>query len=370
MRFFNTTGPCSPDKHYMLPPERRLPEVPALLDRESYFVLHASRQSGKTTLVRTLAHRLTADGRFTALLASCEAGQAAGDDLEGGIAAVLDALRLAALNDLPEPLRPPAADPAVPATTRLQDLLSRWCRQSPRPVVLFLDEIDALVDNVLISVLRQLRAGFANRPRGFPQSVALVGVRDVRDYRARLRPSADSLGTSSPFNVKVRSLTLANFTAGEVDELYRQHTAETGQAFEPAAVERAFELTGGQPWLVNALAAEVVDRLVPDRSRPIGRQAIEQAKEILIGRRDTHLDSLIDRLREPRVRRVLEPILAGELLSPDLADDLRLVMDLGLVAAGPTGLEIANPIYREVIPRALSQTEVEAGGRRVGVLRL
>jgi hypothetical protein len=361
MRFFNTAGPCEPERHYMLPPERRLPELRGLIDRQLYFVIHAPRQSGKTTLVQSLARSLTAGGSFTALLASCEAGQAVGGDVEAGIAAVLDAIRLAAVNDLPDELKPPPADGSVPATTRLQDLLSRWCRLSPRPVVLFLDEIDALLDAVLISVLRQLRAGYPGRPHGFPQCIALVGLRDVRDYRVRLRPDAESLGTSSPFNIKVESLTLPNFTAAEVAELYDQHTADTGQVFKPEAKTLAFKLTRGQPWLVNALARQAVESLVPDPALPIEATHIERAKEILIERRDTHLDSLVDRLREPRVKRVLEPILAGEFLPPDvLDDDVQFVKDLGLVASGPAGLEIANPIYREIIPRALTNVLQES----------
>src|SRR6185295_11568901 len=201
----------------------------------------------------------------------------------------------------------------------------------------------------------QLRTGYADRPRAFPQTVALIGLRDVRDYRMKVRPEVQSLGTSSPFNIKVESLTLPNFTAAEVAELYDQHTADTGQVFKPEAKALAFELTRGQPWLVNALARQAVESLVPDPALPVEATHIEQAKEILIERRDTHLDSLIDRLREPRVRRIIEPILAGELLSPDvLDDDMQFVKDLGLVASGPAGLEIANPIYREVIPRALA----------------
>jgi hypothetical protein len=354
-RFFNTAGPCRPELHYMLPPERRLPELPGLIDQQFYFVVHAPRQTGKTTCFRSLAQSLTAGGRFAALLTSCEVGQAAGGDVERGIAAVLDALRIAAETHLPEELRPPEADPANPAESRLLDLLTRWSRQCPRPVVLFLDEIDALVDDVLISVLRQLRTGYADRPRSFPQSVALIGLRDVRDYRQKIRPEVQSLGTSSPFNIKVESLTLPNFTAAEVAELYNQHSADTGQPFSPEAQGRAFELTGGQPWLVNALARQAVEKLVPDRSVPIDTGTIEAAKEALILRRDTHLDSLIERLREPRVRRVIEPIVAGETLPPDLLDDdVRFALDLGLIVTTRQGLEIANPIYREVIPRALT----------------
>jgi hypothetical protein len=298
---------------------------------------------------------LTAEGRYAALLASCEVGEAASGDVERGIAAVLDALEIAAETHLAPELRPPAADATVAAESRLLALLNRWARRCPRPVVLFLDEIDSLYDELLISVLRQLRTGYADRPGAFPQSVALIGLRDVRDYRLEVRPEVRSLGTSSPFNIKVESLTLPDFSAEDVAELYGQHTAETGQPFSPEALARAFELTRGQPWLANSLGRQAVEVVVPDRREPIDLTAIETAKEQLILRRDTHLDSLIERLREPRVRRVIEPILAGETLPVDLlADDLRFAQDLGLVTTTPQGIAIANPIYREVIPRALT----------------
>jgi len=119
-------------------------------------------------------------------------------------------------------------------------------------------------------------------------------------------------------------------------------------------VDRAFYWTEGQPWLVNALAQEITWTLVPDRSVRITAAHMDAAKETLILRRDTHLDSLADKLHEPRVRRVIEPILVGELPSMDIMnDDLLYVRDLGLVTFGPP-VRIANPIYREVIPRTLT----------------
>src|SRR5262249_10295673 len=148
----------------------------------------------------------------------------------------------------------------------------------PRPVVLFLDEIDALLDDLLLSVLRQLRFGYSKRPRPFPHSVALIGLPDGRDYRLPLRPDPENLGPSSPLNIKVESLTLRNFIAAEVAELYDQHTADTGQAFTAEAKELAFALTRGQPWLVNALARQAVQILVTDRSVPIEASHIERAK--------------------------------------------------------------------------------------------
>jgi hypothetical protein len=277
-RFFNTAGPCRPELHYMLPPERRLPEFRRLVEQQLYFVVHAPRQSGKTTCLRSLAQTLTAEGRYAALLTSCEVGQAAGEGLEGGIAAVLDALRIAAENHLPEELRPPAADPGRAPGSRLLDLLSRWSRQCPRPVVLFLDEIDALFDDLLISVLRQLRTGYADRP-GSPQSLALIGLRGVRDYRLRVRPDVQSLGISLSFNIVAESLTLLNFSQEQVAELYAQHALDSGQPFSPEAAALAYELTCGQPWLVNALARQAVEVLAPDRSTPIAVETIEAAKD-------------------------------------------------------------------------------------------
>ncbi len=188
-RNFNTAGPCDPELHYMLPPERRLPKVRDLIDQQYYFVIHAPRQVGKTTSVRALAESLREEGNYIALYASCENAQAAGGDVEAGIKAVLDALDWHAREQLPEAWRPPEPNLAIGPETRLQDSLSRWARSAPLPIVLWLDEIDSLLDNTLISVLRQLRSAYPDRPQSFPQSVVLIGLRDVRDYRLRSVPS-------------------------------------------------------------------------------------------------------------------------------------------------------------------------------------
>jgi hypothetical protein len=355
-RWFNVAGPCNEADHYMLPVMRRLPRIRRLIDRKSYFVLHAPRQVGKTTALLALGRELTAEGRYLAVLLSMEVGAAFPDDTGAAELAILTAWRAAARARLPEDLQPPPWPDETPGS-RIGAALNVWARAAPRPLVVFLDEIDALQGQPLVSVLRQLRDGYPNRPRDFPWSLALVGLRDVRDYK--IDPSSDSPGSGSPFNIKDTSLTLRNFTADEVHELYAQHTAETGQVFTPAAVERAFELSGGHPWLVNALAREVVDELVEDRTRPITDVEIDAAKEILIRRQDTHLDNLAERLREPRVRRIIEPILAGESLPAVPDDDLRYVHDLGLVRAeSGAGLVIANPIYREVIPRSLASVAI------------
>ncbi len=355
MRFFNTAGPCVPEIHYTLPAAGRLPRVWELIEQRAYFVLHAPRQSGKTTAVMELARNLTASGKYVSAVLSMEVGAPFSNDPGKAEAAILDEWRDRILFQLPADVPPPVW-PASEPGRRIGAALGAWSRQLSRPLVLFLDEIDALQDAALVSVLRQLRSGFSDRPAGFPWSLALIGLRDVRDYKVASGGSS-YLGTSSPFNIKAESLTLASFTKSEVGALYRQHTSETGQVFTGEALERAFYLTQGQPWLVNALARQIVEVVVRERETAVTVEHVDAAKEILIARQDTHLDSLAERLRETRVRSVIEPILAGASLGNVPPDDLRFVIDLGLCRmTGEGGLVIANPIYREVLPRTLAFT--------------
>ncbi len=357
-RRFNVSGECNPADHYMLAPTKRLPRVWKLVENKAYFILHAPRQSGKSTTMHAFARELTREGRYTAAFVSAEVGAPLPSDVGMAELALLDEWRRALAFRLPPELQPPPWPDAPPAS-RLTAAFRAWANASVRPLVVFIDEIDALRDETLVSVLRQLRSAFADRPGGFPSSVALIGLRDVRDYVIQAGGSG-RVGSSSPFNIKDESLTLRNFTRDEVAELYLQHTADTGQVFEPDAIDRAAELTGGHPWLVNALARQLVEVLVPEPSKPITRAKVDEAKEILIERRDTHLDSLAAKLREPRVRAVLEPMLVGTRASDDvLDDDFTYVRDLGLVAKVGGVLEIANPIYREIVPRVLSVRQQE-----------
>jgi hypothetical protein len=300
-----------------------------------------------------LARELTESGKYVAAVVTMEVGAGLKGDVGAAELAILADWRKWIEHFLPAELRPPQW-PEAPEGQRINEALSFWAKNAPRPLVVFLDEMDALENNVLISALRQLRSGYPLRGHSFPTSLAVIGLRDVRDYKV-MSGGSPHLGTPSPFNIAVRSLTLRNFTEAEVRELLSQHTAETGQVFTEEALRLVFDLTQGQPWLVNALAKVAVEELVKDMACPILPEHIEQAKEILIERRQTHLHQLTDKLREERVRRVIAPMLAGGTLDDVPEDDRQYVVDLGLVRRDPdAGLVIANPIYREVIPRALA----------------
>ncbi|WP_133512219.1 AAA family ATPase [Candidatus Thiosymbion oneisti] len=362
MKTFNTAGPVRPDDHYMIPALARweMDEIRRLIQEKRYFVLHAPRQTGKTSCLLALMAQLNAEQDYTALYVNLEPAQAVRGNLEAGMRIILDALVASADEYLADRLLPEIAQEIIAthsAGSLLREGLRRWCRGLEKPLVLLLDEVDALVGDTLISLLRQIRAGYPDRPRAFPQTVLLCGVRDVRDYRMHSGDHQIITGGSA-FNIKSKSLRLGNFSHGDVAGLYAQHTEETGQAFADGVIDYVFEQTTGQPWLVNALGYEACFEMKAghDRARPITLGLMADARERLIERRDTHLDQLADKLREPRVHKVIGELLGDDFesgIAPPSEDDQLYVQDLGLIRTRPQ-IEIANPIYREVIPRTLT----------------
>ena len=363
-RFFNTAGPQQPDIHYTIDPLSRfeLDDVLMLIRQRKYFVLHAPRQTGKTSCMLALRNLLNEQGDYIAVYANVEAGQASRDNVKNVVKSAVDtlALRVSQImggDSLAEDIRDSVQQEGP--DSMLSTYLSKLSQALPKPLVLIIDEIDALVGDSLISVLRQIRSGYENRPQAFPNSIILCGVRDVRDYRIHTS-GKDIVTGGSAFNIKSKSLRLGNFTPEEVHKLYMQHTEETGQQFDEACFPMIWQATEGQPWLVNALGYEVTWEIRENRDRSvvITPDMIERAIENIIYRRDTHIDILIDKLSEPRVKRVIEPILANS-EEPDekkMSDeDIQYVKDMGLVVKERgKPLRISNAIYREIIPRELT----------------
>jgi hypothetical protein len=337
--------------------ERLGDDIFDLIEDRQYFIIHAPRQSGKTTLLMELTRKLNGEGRYYALYCSLESLQGVSDP-EKGIPAVIGAIQRSL-----KMLRIPLAD-TFKADFENEDFtgyllaaLLEYCHSLDKPLVIFFDEADCLSGQTLIQFLRQLRSGYVTRSLApFVHSVALVGMRNIRDYRDEYRDPEETLRSASPFNISKGNMTLRNFTPGEVELLYGQHTAATGQAFPQEVTDLVFEQTQGQPWLVNAIAAECVDKVLKrDYTKAITLDMAGQAIQDIILRRDTHIDSLMARLKEPRVRRVIEPMILGETPTQDkFSDDYCYVQDLGLIRDDRGMMEPGNPIYAEVMTRTLT----------------
>ncbi len=333
-KFFNIAGPCHPNKHYMLPTQERCQGLLELIEQEQYFVIHAARQTGKTTLLLELAKQLNESGDYYALYCSLETVQGI-VDAEKGIPAIVEKLQFQVETNeqLSSYSFAQNADYSK-FTTVLLRVVSQFCRQLDKPLVILFDEVDCLSNGTLISFLRQLRNGYIERPDiPFVHSIALVGMRNIRDYKGQIREPQQTLGSSSPFNIVSEAFTLRNFTQSEMVSLYAQHTEQTGQLFEPFIIDQIYHYTQGQPWLVNAIAKEIVVKiLLGDLSKAILPKHVEQAVQTLIIRRDTHIDSLMERLKEARVQKIVEPVILGDNQGYSvLDDDYQYVLDLGLL---------------------------------------
>jgi hypothetical protein len=360
-RFFNTAGPIKKEKHYNIDPLSRIDinEILSLIEQEKYFVLHAPRQTGKTSYLHALRDYLYKQGQYKSLHINIETAQAARENVREGIGTVLRILanelfiylKDSFLKDRWKQIFEDSAE-----FYALQDALMQWCQASETPIVLLIDEVDSLVGDTLISLLRQLRSGYEKRPRLFPQSIILCGVRDVRDYRIYSDREKTPITGGSAFNIKAKSLRMGNFSPDEIKRLYEEHTRETGQRFNNDVFSLVWDLTEGQPWLVNALAYETCFEMKEgrDREKDISPDIVIQAKENLILRRETHIHQLLDKLKEDRVKHVIEPILVGSRQPEKITDeDIDYVVDLGLIQKKPY-LRIANRIYQEIIPRQLT----------------
>ncbi|MCP5048324.1 MAG: ATP-binding protein [bacterium] len=362
-RFFNTAGPIIPEDQYHIDPLSRvnMRSIMSLIAQKKYFIFHAPRQTGKTTLLRALMTYLNNEGKYTCLHINVEKAQPARENVKAAMRAIVNTLAEQALDFLDDAFLKERWQDIIEESgeyAALENALKLWSKNNKRPIVLFIDEIDSLVGDTLISVLRQVRSGYEKRPALFPNSIILCGIRDLKDYRIYSSKEKDIITGGSAFNIKSESLRLGDFRPDEVKQLFLQHSSETGQRFEDDVFPIVWELTKGQPWLVNALAYETCFKMEEgmDRKTVITAAMIRTAAENLIVRRETHLDQLTDKLKEERVSRVIGPILA---CSDDIGrisvDDIEYVADLGLVRRIPE-LTIANRIYKEVIPRQLTYT--------------
>jgi hypothetical protein len=244
-------------------------------------------------------------------------------------------------------------DPA----SMLSGALVNWAELTvPKPLIVLFDEVDVLTGNALISFLRQLRDGFVDRGVGkFPVSIALVGMRDLKDYITASKGGAP-VNPGSPFNVKADSAQLSNFHKDDIARLFAQRTAENGQQITPEALDYVYKQSRGQPWIVNSLFQRATMRILDTKStETVTIEHIQEAREQMILARETHLDTLAYRLEDPAIRRLVETFFSGELdINLANSEGFRLCRDLGLVDIEGGSPIIANPIYREVLARQIT----------------
>ncbi|MDR3230901.1 MAG: hypothetical protein LBT65_05635 [Synergistaceae bacterium] len=364
-RYFNITGPNREQENFSLDPLKRIDynAIEGMIARGRYFTVCSPKQSGKTTLLLALQKKINDEGKCRCFYCNVEGAQPTDNDIASGVRLVLSRLAEGAEIDFGDswPYQNFASIlEHVGPEGALIAFFERWRMQERAPlppIMLMLDGVDLLSGKTLASLLRQMRTGQVSGPKHFLQSAIFSGVQDVRDMDIDIGENKFLSGRGGS-DIREKAIVLYNFTQNEIKELCDQYTTETSQAFQENAYSRVFALTGGRPWLVNAILCEALYEMGfgDDPSRTITYGMIEAAKDHFIARQDAYMEQLAIKLTDPSVRTTLFPILTGgNWKRRPPREDLVYLEDLELIRRSPTGWGIPSAIYREIIPMVMGR---------------
>jgi hypothetical protein len=388
-KFFNTGGPSDPLRHYLVPSVDRVPFVRQMVEDGLYFVLKAPYQSGKTTLAKELIKEINLDGRFYALYLNLHELK----DINNLTIAtryfldiLIDTLRLSK-----DPILSSVRFRVDNKLTRktVKDILTYLCLSLDKPLVLIVDNIYSLPLKTLVFFLDAFFSGFVSREKySFPHSVLFLSIRDLFDltkrgdnYGKRLEENllsnlVDKLGSNleenrfergndshrenymgGTYNI-FKSVRLPNFSFADISTICDEHNAATGQNIDDAAKLKIWDLSEGQPFLVNALISEAIDFVLHgDLGKSITSSVISEAALNIAKERPGHIRCLMTYLKDPKVQRVVGETLSGvSLKRPIFEEGALLALDLGLISSDQDDyLRPANLLYQDLMLYALTE---------------
>ena len=219
-RFFNAAGDCKPGLHYMVDIQPKLEAIKKMIDRGEYFSINRARQYGKTTTLRALARFLK--NEYLVISLDFQMMSHADFENERTFSASFSEELLYRIPDIPQDIREKLAafteeSPKITTLSAMFRVLSQWCGQSSKPIILIIDEVDSAANNqVFMDFLAQLRGYYMNRDvRPTFQSVILAGVYDIKNIRRKLRPDEEHKN-NSPWNIAADFLIDMSFSANEI----------------------------------------------------------------------------------------------------------------------------------------------------------
>ena len=331
VKSFNTTGVCTPDKHYMVDLTDRMKQIKIMVDAGQYFTINRARQYGKTTTLTALAHYLqpsyvVVDLDFQDI---GDAGFADENDFSRSFATIFSDAILTQYHDADEPfvskteLLAQYADESEKPISLLQLFrkLQQICSASSKPVVLMIDEVDSATNNqVFLDFLAQLRSLYLKREKGKNvstfHSVILAGVTDVKNLKRKIRPD-EVHKFNSPWNIATTfnvdmSLPVPGIS-GMLNEYETDH--HTGMDVEHIA-QLLFDHTSGYPFLVSRLCQILDQDLKGDRFPNLTKvwttEGVSEAFKLILMEQNTLFESLMTKVYDNKpLSDVLQRILFG-----------------------------------------------------------
>lgn len=259
-KYFNITGSCNPAMHYMVNLDSRLSEIRKMIDKGEYFTINRGRQHGKTTILKALKKYLSDDY----IVVDMDFQFMSHSNFENeemftrAFARELwrkKDLRSFMNNDVQEQVKELKKIGGVFAMGDLFGVLSEWCDEAEKPVVLMIDEVDSASNNqVFIDFLAQLRGYYLDRDETSAfQSVILAGVHDIRNIRQKIRPDAEHRH-NSPWNIASEFNVDMSFNVQDISGMLSDYENDhkTGMNIQKIS-QLVYGYTSGYPVLVSTL---------------------------------------------------------------------------------------------------------------------
>lgn len=265
-RRFNITGSCSPQRHYMVRLDDRLKAIREnYVDEGSYFVINRGRQYGKTTTLNALEEYLKGEYLVLSLDFQLMGTKDFSDEVIFANSFRKDiAMALEDVEDQTVTLPRTASDGGAYGLKELFIDLSKMCGNSPRPVVLMIDEVDSAGNNqVFIDFLAQLRGYYLKRDkRPIFHSVILAGVYNIKNLKLKLRPESEHQ-YNSPWNISADFDIDMSFSSEQIMSMLEAYEADYHTGMDVLNVaEEIYQYTSGYPVLVSAICKRIDEKIV------------------------------------------------------------------------------------------------------------
>ena len=310
-----------------------------MVDLGRYFSIFAPRQSGKTTFFEGVCRQLTNNPTYIPILLSFQDYKSVQtqrfynlikNTLHRQLISRLTFVECPQLDVIKSYIETCTISDHI-SFRGLFDELNRIVEQ--KKIVIFIDEFDGIPRSELenfLTTLRELYQEYKGREDKALYSVGLVGIRNITKL---------IVGGVSPFNI-ADQVKLPPFTLKNVHDLYAQYTEETNQPFTEEAVNRVYEETAGQPWLVNRLGTVLTVNIKPETTDPITEEDVERAVEMLLFEENSHFDNITEKAKQYK-ETFIEVVFDGVEYVPG-DEEQSLLFTHGLIKAEGKNLVSSN----------------------------
>ena len=364
VKCFNTEGACIPSKHYMVNIDERLKCIEKLVDAGKYFTINRARQYGKTTTLKCLEEYLS-DKYYVISLDFQTLGNASFATEDSFVKAfVRRLLRTNEKSQIPDDIIKELTEIKDSSSEvfldELFDILSDWCKNADKGIVLMIDEIDSASDSIVfLDFLAQLRAQYIAREGDSDdnsafKSVILAGVTDVKHLRSKVRDE-DQSKVNSPWNIAVELDVDMSLSARGIESMLDEYAVDHDLNIDAINLARIIrDYTNGYPYLVSRIC-QIIDQKLSTETDMFStpeqawtEYGIEEAVKIILNEKSTLFDSLTGKLtNSPSLKNnIFNILMNGATISynPD-QEDLSQMCMYGFINPDNGVVRISNRIF-------------------------